>query len=142
MGDIARRPEQNSPKSSPRGSRSPAYPRQDSTGTLKATITLGKNPSVIHSGPFYLMKEPPGKSPIYRPHKLRHATPTRSRYPQEWTQMELQGHSYVVLLVLWKFKTNVNFSLMYPKLCMLTLNTKECHSSRDTHKILNLVKNN
>ena len=74
MGDIGRRPEQNSPKSSPRGSRSPAYPRQDSTGTLKATITLGKNPSVIHSGPFYLMKEPPGKCPIYRPHKLRHAS--------------------------------------------------------------------
>ena len=48
-----------SPKSSPRGSRSPAYPRQDSTGTLKTTITLGKNPSIVHSGPFYLMKEPP-----------------------------------------------------------------------------------
>ena len=57
MSDIGR---QNSPKSSPRGSRSPAYPRQDSTGTLKTTITLGKNPSVFHSGAFYLMKEPPG----------------------------------------------------------------------------------
>ncbi|KAI0239490.1 Mediator of RNA polymerase II transcription subunit 19 [Lamellibrachia satsuma] len=56
MSDIGR---QNSPKSSPRGSRSPAYPRQDSTGTLKTTITLGKNPSVFHSGAFYLMKEPP-----------------------------------------------------------------------------------
>ena len=57
MSDIGR---QNSPKSSPRGSRSPAYPRQDSSGTLKTTITLGRNPSVFHSGPFYLMKEPPG----------------------------------------------------------------------------------
>ncbi|KAK2166705.1 hypothetical protein NP493_1293g01015 [Ridgeia piscesae] len=56
MSDIGR---QNSPKSSPRGSRSPACPRQDSTGTLKTTIMLGKNPSVFHSGPFYLMKEPP-----------------------------------------------------------------------------------
>ena len=51
---------QGSPKSSPHGSRSPAYPRQDSSGTLKTTITLGKNPSVFHRGPFYLMKEPPG----------------------------------------------------------------------------------
>ena len=51
---------QSSPKSSPRGSRSPAYPRQDSTGTLKTTITLGKNPAIVHHGPFYLMKEPPG----------------------------------------------------------------------------------
>ena len=50
---------QVSPKSSPHGS-SPAYPRQDSSGTLKTTITLGKNPSVLHRGPFYLMKEPPG----------------------------------------------------------------------------------
>jgi hypothetical protein len=31
----------------------------DSSGTLKTTISLGKNPSIVHSGPFYLMKEPP-----------------------------------------------------------------------------------
>ena len=36
--------------------------RQDSSGTLKTTIQLGKNPSIVHSGPFYLMKEPPSKS--------------------------------------------------------------------------------
>lgn len=42
-----------SPRSSPR--------RQDTTGTLKTTITLGKNPSIVHSGPFYLMKEPASK---------------------------------------------------------------------------------
>jgi len=59
MSDVSR---QSSPKSSPRGSRSPAYPRQDpsSTGTLKTTITLGKKPSVFQGGTFYLMKEPPG----------------------------------------------------------------------------------
>lgn len=45
---------------SPRGSRSPTVSRQDTTGTLKTTISLGKNPSIVHSGPFYLMKEPPG----------------------------------------------------------------------------------
>ncbi|ELU17150.1 hypothetical protein CAPTEDRAFT_157326 [Capitella teleta] len=61
MSDLARQP---SPKSSPRGSRSPAYPRQDSSGTLKTTITLGKNPSVFHSGLFYLMKEPPDQSEL------------------------------------------------------------------------------
>src|SRR5690348_6490506 len=55
--DFIRRDQ--SPKSSPRGSRSPVVPRQDSTGTLKTTISLGKNPSIVHSGPFYLMKEPP-----------------------------------------------------------------------------------
>jgi hypothetical protein len=38
MNEAIRRPEQVSPKSSPRGSRSPAYPRGDSTGTLKTTI--------------------------------------------------------------------------------------------------------
>jgi len=27
------------------------------TGTLKTTISLGKNPSIVHSGPFYLMKD-------------------------------------------------------------------------------------
>lgn len=60
MGDQFRnKVDQYSPKSSPRGSRSPIVPRQDSTGTLKTTISLGKNPSIVHSGPFYLMKEPP-----------------------------------------------------------------------------------
>jgi len=60
MGDQYRKVEQYSPKSSPRGARSPVVSRQDSTGTLKTTISLGKNPSIVHSGPFYLMKEPPG----------------------------------------------------------------------------------
>merc|ERR1712179_34913 len=55
MNDPIRRPEQVSPKSSPLGSRSPAYPRLDSSGTLKTTISLGKNPSV--KGPFYLIKD-------------------------------------------------------------------------------------
>ena len=47
-----------SPKSSPRGSRSPMANsiRNDSTGTLKMTISAGKHPAVVHSGPFYLMK--------------------------------------------------------------------------------------
>lgn len=54
-------PSSYSPKSSPRGARSPVVSRQDSTGTLKTTISLGKNPSIVHSGPFYLMKEPPCK---------------------------------------------------------------------------------
>ncbi|KAA0200157.1 hypothetical protein HAZT_HAZT010414 [Hyalella azteca] len=50
-----------SPKSSPRGSRSPmaapaSLPRHDSTGTLKMTISAGKHPAVVNSGPFYLMK--------------------------------------------------------------------------------------
>jgi len=61
MSDASR---QSSPKSSPRGSRSPAYPRQDSTGTLKTTITLGKKPSVFQGGTFYLMKEPPEPSEL------------------------------------------------------------------------------
>ncbi|XP_041347620.1 mediator of RNA polymerase II transcription subunit 19-like isoform X3 [Gigantopelta aegis] len=82
MADPLRRPEQISPKSSPRdrGSRSPAYvPRQDSTGTLKTTISLGKVPSVIHTGPFYLLKDVPEKSEItgstnlFRSHGLEHS---------------------------------------------------------------------
>uniref|UniRef100_A0A1B6C6N5 Mediator of RNA polymerase II transcription subunit 19 n=1 Tax=Clastoptera arizonana TaxID=38151 RepID=A0A1B6C6N5_9HEMI len=64
MGDQFRKVEQYSPKSSPRGARSPVVSRQDSTGTLKTTISLGKNPSIVHSGPFYLMKEPPGDSEL------------------------------------------------------------------------------
>ena len=66
MGDQFRsKVEQYSPKSSPRGARSPVVSRQDSTGTLKTTISLGKNPSIVHSGPFYLMKEPPGINILY-----------------------------------------------------------------------------
>ncbi|XP_022915948.1 mediator of RNA polymerase II transcription subunit 19 [Onthophagus taurus] len=64
MGDQFRKVEQYSPKSSPRGARSPVVSRQDSTGTLKTTILLGKNPSIVPSGPFYLMKEPPGDSEL------------------------------------------------------------------------------
>lgn len=33
--------------------------RQDSSGTLKTTISLGRTPSILQSGPFYLMKERP-----------------------------------------------------------------------------------
>jgi mediator of RNA polymerase II transcription subunit 19 len=61
MSDVSR---QNSPKSSPRGSRSPAYPRQDSTGTLKTTIKTGKKPSVFQGGTFYLMKDPPDPNEV------------------------------------------------------------------------------
>jgi mediator of RNA polymerase II transcription subunit 19 len=65
MSEMVRRPgEQCSPKSSPRGNRSPVVPRQDSTGTLKTTISLGKTPVIVHSGPFYLMKEPPAESEL------------------------------------------------------------------------------
>lgn len=66
MADQFRKVEQYSPKSSPRGARSPVVSRQDSSGTLKTTISLGKNPSIVHSGPFYLMKEPPGNNTITR----------------------------------------------------------------------------
>lgn len=59
MSDQFRKVEPYSPKSSPRGGRSPVVSRQDSSGTLKTTISLGKNPSIVNSGPFYLMKEPP-----------------------------------------------------------------------------------
>lgn len=65
MSDQFRKVEPYSPKSSPRGARSPVVSRQDSSGTLKTTISLGKNPSIVHSGPFYLMKEPPGKDSLY-----------------------------------------------------------------------------
>ncbi|KRT80213.1 hypothetical protein AMK59_7752 [Oryctes borbonicus] len=64
MGDQFRKVEQYSPKSSPRGARSPVVSRQDSSGTLKTTILLGKNPSIVPSGPFYLMKEPPVHSEL------------------------------------------------------------------------------
>lgn len=36
--------------------------RQDSSGTLKTTISLGRTPAIVHSGPFYLMREPPEPS--------------------------------------------------------------------------------
>ncbi|CAG2170072.1 unnamed protein product [Oppiella nova] len=66
MSEMVRRPPDpsSSPKSSPRGNRSPVVPRQDSTGTLKTTISLGKTPVIVHSGPFYLMKEPPAESEL------------------------------------------------------------------------------
>lgn len=50
--------ESYSPKASPRGNRSPLVNnRQDTTGTLKTTICLGKTPTIVHSGPFYLTKD-------------------------------------------------------------------------------------
>jgi len=59
---MVRRPDQGSPKTSPRAQPSPVVvPRQDSSGTLKTTILLGKTPAIVHSGPFYLMKEAPGE---------------------------------------------------------------------------------
>ncbi|EDW76985.1 uncharacterized protein Dwil_GK21178 [Drosophila willistoni] len=54
----------DSPKSSPHGGRSPVVARQDSSGTLKTTISLGKTPTIIHTGPFYSMKEPPAKADL------------------------------------------------------------------------------
>ncbi|KAF7489947.1 Mediator of RNA polymerase II transcription subunit 19 [Sarcoptes scabiei] len=80
MSDIVRRSEQCSPKTSPRGNRSPVVvPRQDSTGTLKTTISLGKTPAIVHSGPFYLMKELPppseltGGTNLIQYHNLEHS---------------------------------------------------------------------
>lgn len=70
-------PSSYSPKSSPRGARSPVVSRQDSTGTLKTTISLGKNPSIVHSGPFYLMKEPPCE--CLRADRGRSSSPVVSR---------------------------------------------------------------
>ncbi|XP_030385564.1 mediator of RNA polymerase II transcription subunit 19 isoform X2 [Scaptodrosophila lebanonensis] len=54
----------DSPKSSPHGGRSPVVARQDSSGTLKTTISLGKTPTIIQTGPFYSMKEPPAKAEL------------------------------------------------------------------------------
>lgn len=65
MGEQFRKMDSNySPKSSPHGGRSPVVSRQDSSGTLKATISLGKTPTIIQTGPFYSMKEPPGKGEL------------------------------------------------------------------------------
>lgn len=47
-----------SPKSSP------TRRIQDSSGTLKTKISLGKNPTIVHSGPFYLVKETPEKEAL------------------------------------------------------------------------------
>ncbi|KAG9510158.1 Mediator of RNA polymerase II transcription subunit 19, partial [Fragariocoptes setiger] len=43
---------------------SPRTPRQDSSGTLKTTISLGRTPAIVHSGPFYLMKDLPESSEL------------------------------------------------------------------------------
>ena len=81
MSDIVRRPtEQCSPKTSPRGNRSPVVPRQDSTGTLKTTISLGKTPAIVHSGPFYLMKELPCKFKIIIIFKICYLIKTFFKY--------------------------------------------------------------
>ncbi|XP_022653007.1 mediator of RNA polymerase II transcription subunit 19-like isoform X2 [Varroa jacobsoni] len=57
---LSRRPGDYSPRSSPRGNRSPVVSRPDSSGTLKTTISLRSTPAIVHSshsGPFYLLKE-------------------------------------------------------------------------------------
>jgi Mediator of RNA pol II transcription subunit 19 len=50
--------------SSPKSSSSSPRRVQDSSGTLKTKISLGKNPTIVHSGPFYLVKEAPEKSDL------------------------------------------------------------------------------
>ncbi|XP_067005389.1 mediator of RNA polymerase II transcription subunit 19 [Anabrus simplex] len=85
MGDQFRKLEQYSPKSSPRGGYSPIVSRPDTTGTLKTTISLGKNPSIVHSGPFYLMKEPPGES------ELTGATNLMAHYGLEHSYNKFSG---------------------------------------------------
>lgn len=89
MTDQFRKVEQYSPKSSPRaggaGGRSPVVARQDSSGTLKTTIQLGKNPSIVHSGPFYLMKEPPGEG------ELTGATNLMAHYGLEHSYSKFSG---------------------------------------------------
>ncbi|XP_067933583.1 mediator of RNA polymerase II transcription subunit 19-like [Watersipora subatra] len=55
-------------KTSPKGGRSPQVvsniPRQDSSGTLKTTIFLGRNPTIVPKGPFYLCKDLPEPSEV------------------------------------------------------------------------------
>ncbi|CAH0718747.1 unnamed protein product, partial [Brenthis ino] len=85
MSDQFRKVEPYSPKSSPRGARSPVVSRQDSSGTLKTTISLGKNPSIVHSGPFYLMKEPPGEC------ELTGATNLMAHYGLEHSYSKFNG---------------------------------------------------
>ncbi|KAL1390283.1 hypothetical protein pipiens_012454 [Culex pipiens pipiens] len=65
--------------------RSPVVARQDSSGTLKTTIQLGKNPSIVHSGPFYLMKEPPGEG------ELTGATNLMAHYGLEHSYSKFSG---------------------------------------------------
>lgn len=59
--------------------------RQDSSGTLKTTISLGKNPTIVHSGPFYLWKEQPGKS------ELTGATNLMNTYGLEHSYAKFSG---------------------------------------------------
>lgn len=59
--DQYRKTEICSPKSSPRDGRTSSTTRQDSSGTLKINISLGKIPAIVQHGSFYLLKPTPGK---------------------------------------------------------------------------------
>nr|SVE83903.1 EOG090X0DK3 [Daphnia pulex] len=89
VADSLRRFEPNSPRSSPRGNRSPVVPRQqDSTGTLKTTISLGKTPTIVHTGPFYLHKELPGDT------DLTGATNLMAHYNLEHSYNKFSGKKF------------------------------------------------
>nr|CAG4648881.1 EOG090X0DK3 [Polyphemus pediculus] len=88
VADSLRRFESSSPRSSPRGNRSPVVPRQDSTGTLKTTISLGKTPSIVHTGPFYLHKELPGDA------ELTGATNLMAHYNLEHSYNKFSGKKF------------------------------------------------
>lgn len=88
VADSLRRFEPNSPRSSPRGNRSPVVPRQDSTGTLKTTISLGKTPTIVHTGPFYLHKELPGDA------ELTGATNLMQHYNLEHSYNKFTGKKF------------------------------------------------
>lgn len=68
------------PGDSPHGARSPGSGRPDTSGTLRTTIQLGKSgASIVHTGPFYLIKEPvvensiTGATNLMSYHNLEHS---------------------------------------------------------------------
>lgn len=77
--------------------------RQDSSGTLKTTISLGRTPAIVHSGPFYLMKEPP------EPSELTGATNLIAHHRLSSTYTKLLGKKKNELGSFLHSMTDVNF---------------------------------
>lgn len=82
--------------------------RQDSSGTLKTTISLGRTPAIVHSGPFYLMKEPP------EPSELTGATNLIAHHRLSSTYMKLSAGRKNELGAFLRHLTDVNIPLGRP----------------------------
>ncbi len=122
--------DQYSPKTSPRGARSPSVSGgmtpgggQMEGGNLKLSIALGQKPTIIQKGPFYLMKqeaipasEITGATNLMASKGLEHSyIKLTSKLPRKTFNISIgdknKNKNHLSLFVLYSIKLVIKFSL-------------------------------